>query len=1210
MPRIIGFVFLLTAGILTAADPYYSIDFKDGVVPSNIKPNTSEVTLSVLPDGSLMCENSSPARFSGFYGELKLDYAPDMMVTLEYRNEVPKGVKLTYTGFNVHTEQKLSCFTSLPVSAEWTTATVKLSRLVYSQTRKQMKPGAKIVKFILYNRILNSDPKAMTKLFVRSVKIEKDPDHDTRAEAENVQASIRTSYSAIPFMNWSKSKDAEKYTIEFSKDSSFPANATKTYETARNFLSVASGLEDLYPGLLHYRVKSLPEGKILEDNVINIPEQHHKWIVPEYDWAKVAAMPHPRLKNLALFYNPDKAPSFSNMAEYMPPPDPGPYVEGANPEIRAWIEWYGKIAGGVISKCGGRMTSLGQAAILNNDRQLMETARKSLLFIARNWDPNGGSHVSKCDLQTGNLLIGLCWCYDAAYNIMAPEERKIARDCLLERGGQFWKWSNPFRGNEAQNHPWDRVQKVAFVALTLAELPEMKEWFDFAAQLYAYRFIACLGFQGENNEGLAYWSFGVGLLIRFVDIARHVAGADFYTHPWLARTARFPMYCAPANGYSVSFADSGKPNHSIKGPVNSSFTGKLASEAGDPEALWYAGFAETNGLAAKCPVESEYSVFYKHLGIAVFNTFLPDARENVALGFHSGKFFAGHQHKDQNSFVINAYGDKLAVDGGYYDWYGSKHFKAYSINSIAHNTILLNGKGQEGMRNGCDGNVEAWKDTAAFGYVSGRADKIALYGKNMKLFRRQILFVKPDYVIVYDRLETEKPSTFSWLIHSHTDKPISTKGKEFCIERPLARLDGTMLLPDNARIEVKEAYDEPAVAGYSVDPVKDPQPEWTLWAENPAQEKNMEFLAVMRISKSCWYQQTKDEFEVLRGEGCVGVRCQSFAAVFSDTGNVELGGFSGKARAAAVRLKKNGEVEDAMVVGESLTYKGKDVTAGFGKETPVIEKIDSSITLDGYKFPCEGRAVALPGGRKVYSYNSIVDLSDGGRYKIEMGHKLGEDGPPYLINLRMFQNGKSDTMSWVYGHITKPVLFASGKTVLYICSEEPLKNLNLKRMLGKVLPAIEHPGDYALPSDSIVHEAENILNQGGERKARIVERESATDGKATAGWDVGGQFGEWEIHIPSDGDYRLLIRTATSKHPRIIRGITLDGKAIDDACQGVSWGETGGFGYAPKEWRWMEVPVTAKLAKGRHILTIEVDMGSSNLDTFAFVPVKITKNGE
>ena len=89
-------------------------------------------------------------------------------------------------------------------------------------------------------------------------------------------------------------------------------------------------------------------------------------------------------------------------------------------------------------------------------------------------------------------------------------------------------------------------------------------------------------------------------------------------------------------------------------------------------------------------------VFYPHLGMVFFNTFLPDARENVAVAFRSGKFFAGHQHNDLNTFNINAYGDKLAIDGGYYDWFGSKHHKAYTIQSVAHNTILFNGKGQNG----------------------------------------------------------------------------------------------------------------------------------------------------------------------------------------------------------------------------------------------------------------------------------------------------------------------------------------------------------------------------------------------------------------------------------------------------------------------------------------------------------------------------------
>ena len=152
---------------------------------------------------------------------------------------------------------------------------------------------------------------------------------------------------------------------------------------------------------------------------------------------------------------------------------------------------------------------------------------------------------------------------------------------------------------------------------------------------------------------------------------------------------------------------------------------------------------------------------------------LADGRENVALGFHSGTCFAGHQHADQNSFVINAYGDKLAIDGGYYDWWGSRHFAAYSAKTAAHNTILVDGKGQDWIKDGSDGVTRLYFDSQNFGFVSGDAAKV--YQDRVKKFDRDLLFVKPGLVFVYDRLEAAAPARFSWLLHSHSEENITVK---------------------------------------------------------------------------------------------------------------------------------------------------------------------------------------------------------------------------------------------------------------------------------------------------------------------------------------------------------------------------------------------------------------------------------------------------
>ena len=93
-------------------------------------------------------------------------------------------------------------------------------------------------------------------------------------------------------------------------------------------------------------------------------------------------------------------------------------------------------------------------------------------------------------------------------------------------------------------------------------LPEERAtWFDYALKLYAYRFLPSLGFEGENNEGLAYWRFGFNLMTRYLDLARQAAKINLYELDYVQKTGAFGLYSAPLAGYEMSFADNGTPNH-------------------------------------------------------------------------------------------------------------------------------------------------------------------------------------------------------------------------------------------------------------------------------------------------------------------------------------------------------------------------------------------------------------------------------------------------------------------------------------------------------------------------------------------------------------------------------------------------------------------------------------------------------------------------
>ena len=135
--------------------------------------------------------------------------------------------------------------------------------------------------------------------------------------------------------------------------------------------------------------------------------------------------------------------------------------------------------------------------------------------------------------------------------------------------------------------------------------------------------------------------------------------------------------------------------------------------------------------------------------------------------FRSGPYYSGHQHLDQNAFVIHKRG-LLAVDAGEY---GAKETKY-------HNTVLI-GEGQRyygndprrvvGPVEGTEfdtGRIVAFGTNEWFTYAAG--DATGAHTDEVKDHTRHFLYLRPDTFVVFDRVETASPTTpKTWLLNSH-----------------------------------------------------------------------------------------------------------------------------------------------------------------------------------------------------------------------------------------------------------------------------------------------------------------------------------------------------------------------------------------------------------------------------------------------------------
>ena len=145
-------------------------------------------------------------------------------------------------------------------------------------------------------------------------------------------------------------------------------------------------------------------------------------------------------------------------------------------------------------------------------------------------------------------------------------------------------------------------------------------------------------------------------------------------------------------------------------------------------------------------------------------------RDARYLLFEGGPYGRFHQHEDMLSFDLYAHGLPFIVDPGIASYYPNAWTSFYKTTE-AHNTVLVDGCGQ----NRGAGTVAEWVESARDKTV-WRSDErsdvaIATYDAGYAgldadvAHRRVVMFVKPDYFLIFDELTGEGRRTYEALFH-------------------------------------------------------------------------------------------------------------------------------------------------------------------------------------------------------------------------------------------------------------------------------------------------------------------------------------------------------------------------------------------------------------------------------------------------------------
>lgn len=137
--------------------------------------------------------------------------------------------------------------------------------------------------------------------------------------------------------------------------------------------------------------------------------------------------------------------------------------------------------------------------------------------------------------------------------------------------------------------------------------------------------------------------------------------------------------------------------------------------------------------------------------------------------FDIGPWGSGHQHNDKLHISISAYGRDLLVDAGRFAYRGevAKKFRAYARGTQGHNTILIDGKGQEPDIKVVSQPLsdDHFKITHEFDYAWNSFNNY--YDLEGVEHSRSLFYVRNNFWVVVDNINTSQPRKIETLWHWH-----------------------------------------------------------------------------------------------------------------------------------------------------------------------------------------------------------------------------------------------------------------------------------------------------------------------------------------------------------------------------------------------------------------------------------------------------------
>lgn len=459
--------------------------------------------------------------------------------------------------------------------------------------------------------------------------------------------------------------------------------------------------------------------------------------------------------------------------------------------------------------------------LTDNNKYAKEALRQAI--HAASMDPKG--YATQEDFNNASVMLAMAMAYDTAFEFSTLEEKQVLKRAIKERGDYFFnQYVNRFEAQSMDNHVWQHtLRRFLMTAIAMVgEIEEADKWMSYTYEVWCSRFPILGNNDGGWYDGNSYYAVNFESFIMIPLFLKKLTNIDFFDLGWYRNAGKYLLYSFPKNSYSTGFGDGFE---SMLKPTKKyiSYANALANETGSKIARGYANYL-VNGNLEKIALDKDFrlyrlltevenmdssfhyldsleqAAYFPDAGFAFFHSNIIKTRKNLMLSFYSLPYGAtGHAHAAHNGFTISYGGKQLFGGSGYYSNFNDAHtLKHYRTRG--HNTIIADGKSMVIGENGY-GWLPRFYNTEDFGYVLGDAthafgdmtsefwlDRMVKSNVDYTLengfgnphierFRRHVIFIRPNVVLLYDELEAKEPITWTWMIHSYQNMVKSDSNK-------------------------------------------------------------------------------------------------------------------------------------------------------------------------------------------------------------------------------------------------------------------------------------------------------------------------------------------------------------------------------------------------------------------------------------------------